>query len=124
MAEQASNGHSIEIEPSPDRVVVTFNDVTVADSRRALMLYETGHQPVAYLPLEDVGAGVLDGSDHRTHCPFKGDAAYYHLTAGGTTAENAVWTYREPKAEVAEIKDHVAFYLGKVPGLELRVDRS
>lgn len=117
-------GHRVEIEPSPDRVVVTFAGETVADSRRALLLHETGHQSVAYLPIEDVRQGVLRPSDRKTHCPFKGDAAYYHLEAGGKVAEDAVWTYPIPLGAVADIENHVAFYVGRIDGLEQRVEKG
>ena len=117
-------GHSIEIEPAAERIVISFNGETVADSKRALMLTETGYPPVAYLPLDDVREGVLSPSEHSTHCPFKGDARYYHLSAGGKTAENAVWGYPDPLGAVAEIERFVAFYVGKVEGLEQRRERA
>lgn len=122
-ADQAG-GHRIEIEQSPDRVIVSFNGETVADSRRALLLRETGHQPVAYLPIDDVREGVLRPSDRTTHCPFKGDAAYYHLAVGGKVAEDAVWTYPMPLGDVAEIRDFVAFYVGRIDGLEQRIEAA
>lgn len=120
---ESAAGHRIEIEQSPDRLVVSFNGETVADSRRVLLLRETGHEPVAYLPIEDVREGVLQPSDRTTHCPFKGDAAYYHLKAGGKVAEDAVWTYPMPEGDVAEIKDFVAFYVGRIEGLEQRIEK-
>ena len=125
MADSASEqapkgaGRRIDITPATGRVVVRFNGETVADSTRALLLSEEGYPPVTYLPLEDVLDGALSASAHRTHCPFKGDAAYYDLSAGGKTAENAVWTYPDPIGPVAEIEGFVAFYLGKIEGLEL-----
>ncbi len=117
-------GHSIEIAPSSERIVISFNGETVADSKRALILEETGYPPVAYLPLDDVREGALSPSEHTTHCPFKGDARYWHLSAGGRTAENAVWGYPDPSGAVAEIEDFVAFYVGKVEGLEQRSERA
>ncbi|SMF00310.1 Uncharacterized conserved protein, DUF427 family [Tistlia consotensis] len=122
--EDKGSGHRIEIEPSPDRVIVTFAGETVADSKRALLLHETGHKPVAYLPIEDVRQGVLQPSDRTTHCPFKGDAAYFHLKAGGRIAEDAVWTYPTPYGSVAEIENRVAFYVGRIDGLEQRFEKA
>ena len=49
-------------------------------------------------------------TDHRTHCPYKGDATYYSLRAGDKEAANAVWTYEAPIANVDGIKDLVSFY--------------
>ncbi|MFQ5693930.1 MAG: DUF427 domain-containing protein, partial [Nitrospinota bacterium] len=45
-----------------------------------------------------------------TRCPYKGDASYWTVTAGGRTAENAVWSYEDPIDEVAGIEGHMAFY--------------
>jgi uncharacterized protein (DUF427 family) len=33
---------------------------------------------------------------------------------GGAAAENAVWSYEQPREAVAAIKDHVAFYPDRV----------
>jgi uncharacterized protein (DUF427 family) len=49
-------------------------------------------------------------TSHKTHCPFKGDAAYFSVAGG---AENAVWSYEQPYDEMAAIKDRLAFYPDK-----------
>jgi uncharacterized protein (DUF427 family) len=51
---------------------------------------------------------------HRTHCPYKGDASYFSLSANGEFAENAVWSYEEAYPSVKQIEGHVAFYPDKV----------
>ena len=53
----------------------------------------------------------LARSDHRTHCPFKGDASYFSLKDG---PENAVWSYEQPYDEMMAIKERLAFYPDKV----------
>jgi uncharacterized protein (DUF427 family) len=60
----------------------------------------------------------LARTQHATHCPYKGDAAYYTLVANGRTSENAVWTYEAPYPAVAEIKDRLAFYPSRVDRIE------
>jgi uncharacterized protein (DUF427 family) len=57
-------------------------------------------------------------SAHTTHCPYKGDAAYFSLTVDGRTADNAVWTYEAPYPAMAEIKEHLAFYPDRVDRIE------
>jgi uncharacterized protein (DUF427 family) len=111
---QPGPDHPITIEPNPGRVVVTVAGRVLADTRRALTLREADYPPVQYVPLEDVDQTLLAASDHHTYCPFKGDASYYSVPVGGEASENAVWTYKEPYAAVAEIKDHVAFYPDRV----------
>lgn len=108
----------IKIEPNPHRIRVVFHSRIVADTRRALTLREVGYAPVHYVPREDVRMEMLERSAHASHCPYKGDAAYFSIRVGDRTAENAVWTYEQPYPQVAGIKDHVAFYPGKVDAIE------
>ncbi len=105
-----TSDHPITVEPTGDRVVVRAGSVIIADTDDALTLRESGYSPVHYIPLADVDEGALRPSDHQSYCPYKGDAAYYDLSAGGMEAEHAVWTYREPFDAVAPIAGHVAFY--------------
>jgi uncharacterized protein (DUF427 family) len=109
--------HPITIEPNPDRVVVTVAGKTVADSRRALTLQEADYEPVAYIPLEDVDRSLLEPTDHSSYCPFKGDANYYSVPAGGERSANAVWEYRSPYPAVDQIAGHVAFYPDRVDSI-------
>ena len=64
--------HRVETEPAGVRVQVTFNGELIADSNNAIKLEETGHEPVYYLPRNDVKMERLTRTDHRTRCPFKG----------------------------------------------------
>ncbi|MGO9080082.1 MAG: DUF427 domain-containing protein [Streptosporangiaceae bacterium] len=52
--------------------------------------------PVYYFPRADVRFDLLEPTGHHTRCPFKGEASYYTVTAGGQRAENAVWAYPQP----------------------------
>ena len=61
---------------------------------------------------------LFERTDHSTHCPYKGDAAYYTLTAGGVVAKNAVWSYEQPNPAVKDIAGHLAFYPNKVDAIE------
>jgi len=54
-----------------------------------------------------------------THCPYKGDATYFSIVAGGQGLENAVWTYENPFPAMADIAGHLAFYPDKVTIEEL-----
>ena len=106
--------YRIAFEPSAKRVKVLFNGVKIADSRRAVILHETRYPPVYYLPIEDVRMDMLKRSEHRTYCPFKGNASYWSIVVGEQRAENAVWGYEEPYEEVTALKGYVAFYWNKV----------
>ena len=73
--------HQITIAPSSDRVVVRSGETTIADSQSTLVLRETNHPPVRYIPLADVDRSLLTPSDLTTYCPYKGDASYYSIIA-------------------------------------------
>jgi len=110
--------HPITIEPNPRRVRVTLNGRVVADTRRALTLREASYPPVQYIPRADIDMALFKRTAHASHCPYKGDAAYFTLEADGRTSENAVWSYEAPYPAVAAIKEHVAFYPSRVDRIE------
>ncbi len=102
--------YRVDLEPHPGRVRVTFAGEIIADSERAIVVNETKHAPVIYIPREDVRMDHLEGTDHQTFCPFKGEAAYWSIRVGGHLEQNAVWTYPDPFDEVTALKDYVSFY--------------
>jgi uncharacterized protein (DUF427 family) len=87
---------------------------TVLDTDRGQLLHESNLLPVLYVPLEDVRADLLERTDRTTHCPFKGDATYWTLRAGGEVRENAVWGYEDPIPAAAWLKGLVAVYPDRV----------
>jgi uncharacterized protein (DUF427 family) len=110
--------HPITIEPTSGRVRVLSGGRVIADTRNALTLCESDYPPVQYVPRSDVDMQLLARTDNETYCPYKGDAAYYSIAAGGEGAVNAVWTYEAPYDAVAVIKDHLAFYPDRVDTIE------
>jgi uncharacterized protein (DUF427 family) len=110
--------HPITITRNVKRVRVTFGGKRIADSANALVLNEAGYKPVFYIPRADVAMDALTRTDHASHCPYKGDASYFSISAGGRTAVNAVWSYEQPFPAVAEIKDRLAFYPHRVDKIE------
>ncbi|HET6583295.1 MAG TPA: DUF427 domain-containing protein [Nannocystaceae bacterium] len=103
--------HTVTVTPFRGRVVVRVGDDVVADTRDALQLNEASYPAACYVPRTDVRMERLARTDHRTHCPFKGDASYFTITG---VAENAVWSYEHPYDEVEQIRDRLAFYPDKV----------
>ncbi len=112
--------HPISVERSRSRVRVTAAGRVVADTERALTLRESDYPPVQYVPREDADMSMLERSDNESYCPYKGDATYYDITAGGDRGKNAVWTYEAPYDAVAEIKEYLAFYPDRVDSIEER----
>src|SRR5919204_421984 len=109
--------YEIRFEPSDRRVRVEFNGAWVADSQHALILHETRQPPAYYFPREDVRMALLEKTPQVTHCPFRGNATYWTVRAGGAVAENAAWSYEEPYAEGAPIKGHVSFHPERVSAI-------
>lgn len=99
----------ISIEPATRPVTVTFHGAVIASADNALVLTETGYDPVYYLPKDRVEMAFLHPADRSTTCPFKGEARYWSISAEGKAAENAVWAYDSPHDGVSEIAGHVAF---------------
>jgi uncharacterized protein (DUF427 family) len=116
---QPGPDHPITITPTSGRVLVTVGGRVVADSRNALTLQESTYPAVQYVPFADVDESLLEPTGTTSYCPFKGDASYYSIPAGGARSVDAVWQYRNPHDAVAPIKDHVAFYTDRVDALEI-----
>ena len=110
--------HPITVSAEPHRVRVTFAGRVVADTRRALSLAEASYAPVMYIPREDVDQTMLERTDHKTHCPYKGEASYYSIRTDNRVAHNAVWTYEQPLPAVVAIAGHMAFYPNRVDSME------
>jgi uncharacterized protein (DUF427 family) len=106
--------HPITVEPHGKRVRVRFNGHVVADTTRALALREAGYPVVFYIPREDADMSGFVPTEHRTHCPYKGDATYHSLRVGEREARDAVWSYAQPYPAVAAIAGHLAFYPHRV----------
>jgi uncharacterized protein (DUF427 family) len=101
--------HRVDVRTASRPVVVRAAGSVVAESDRPLMLFETGLAPRVYVPREDVADGVLEPGERRTHCPYKGDATYWSVRAGGRLLQDAAWSYEEPFDESARIAGHVSF---------------
>lgn len=106
--------HRIFVEPTAKRMRVEVGGQMIADSVDVKLLHETGLLPVLYFPKRDIRAEVLQPSERRTTCPFKGEASYYSVVVGDRVEDDLVWTYPSPIDGAAAIADHVAFFLPRV----------
>ena len=101
--------YHISLEPLGRRVRGFLNRVPVFDSLDALVMLEKGHLPVYYFPRADIAAECLTPTDRRTHCPHKGDAGYWTVSAGAKAVEPGAWGYLEPFPHLAPLAHLVAF---------------
>ena len=104
----------VDILASSRHVRVEINGVTVADTHKPSLLFETGLPTRYYIPLVDVRMDLLSPSDTATSCPYKGTASYYHVEANGETFEDYAWYYKFPVEESSRIAGLVSFYNEKV----------
>lgn len=109
----------ITIKPAEGTWVVRAAGAVIGESANALVLTETGYDPVIYFPRADMAMAFLEPSEKRTTCPFKGEASYFHIETKSGTWEDAGWSYETPIADVAEIAEHIAFDVERVTVEEL-----
>jgi uncharacterized protein (DUF427 family) len=100
--------------PDGRRVRVEFAGLILADTVRAIRVLETSHPPSFYIPPADVRMDLLTREAQHSFCEWKGQADYWTITIAGQIAENAAWSYPRPVARYSAIRDHLAFYPGRV----------
>src|SRR5262249_28102760 len=101
----ADSYHRIDIRQASRHLVVHHGDCSVADTRRPLVLYESGFAPRWYVARADIDESALAAVDQQTFCPYKGLCSYYDIG----DARQAAWSYRQSYTEVGRISDFVSF---------------
>jgi uncharacterized protein (DUF427 family) len=104
----------VDILPSSRHVRVDVDGVTVAESRKPTLLFETGLPTRYYVPKTDVRMDLLTPNTTSSHCPYKGQADYWSLSLGETPVQDVAWSYRTPLPESQKIAGLVCFYPEKV----------
>ncbi|MFH1330818.1 MAG: DUF427 domain-containing protein [Actinomycetota bacterium] len=104
----------VDVLRSSRHVRVEIDGVTVADSTRPTLLFETGLPVRFYLPKTDVRPDLLRPGTTTTRCPYKGTASYHSVEVNGVLHEDVIWTYPFPAAEAAGIAGLLAFYDDRV----------
>ena len=110
--------HRVDIRASSQHVEVVFDGVTLADTRRAQLLYETMLPVRHYIPPADVRLDLLEESPKRTVCPYKGQASYWNYP-GSAQGRNLAWGYDRRFLDAAQIHGLVCFFNERV---DLRVE--
>ncbi len=106
----ADNNYSISVEPAPGRIRGFKGSVCLIDTTAALIVHETHHVPIYYIPREDVAMDHLTRTDFRTFCPFKGNASHWSLKVDDETIQQAAWSYEKPLYEGDPVRNYIAFY--------------
>lgn len=99
----------LAIEPFAGTVTVRFSDAIVAATERAKVLREEGHEPVFYIPFEDIYFDLFEKTSTTSESPLKGTASYWRVHAVGASSDNFMWAYETPDAAPQAIVRHGAF---------------
>lgn len=96
-------------------VTATWKGTVIARSDDTVVV-ERNH----YFPPGDVRMDLLEPSDHRTSCPWKGRASYYSVVVGEARNRDAAWYYPSPSPAAAELAGRIAFW----HGVDVRAERN
>lgn len=113
-----SISNDIKIERISERVLVIAEGEAIADTTSAVRVIEEGHDPVIYIPKNDIHEiDLIKCGDYDS--PVKGHAEIYTIRHGARDIENAAWSYDDPVVNLPELQGRVAFYPHKIQ--EIRV---
>jgi len=97
--------HRNDIRQTSRHLVARDGSRVIAETRRPVVLYESGFAPRWYVPRDDVDASALTPVEGQTFCPYKGLASYYDIGQH----KRAAWSYVEAWPEVARVSGFVSF---------------
>jgi uncharacterized protein (DUF427 family) len=100
----------VQILPSSRHVIVTVDDIVVADTHRPTFLHETGLIRRTYVNKLDVRMDLLTPTDTTSRCPYKGTARYWTLDTPIGQHVDVAWSYPAPFRESAPIAGLIAFF--------------
>jgi uncharacterized protein (DUF427 family) len=103
----------IDILPSSRHVRVEVEGVTVAESSKPTLLFETKVPVRYYLPKTHVRMELLRPSESVSHCPYKGQAEYWSLQVDDAVYADLAWSYRTPLPESQRVAGLISFYTDK-----------
>ena len=104
----------VDVLPSSRRIKVVVDGITVADTKRPWLLFETGLPIRYYIPSHDARMDLLVPSDTVTSCPYKGEANHYSIKIGDKLHKDLAWYYRYPTLACSKIQGLLGFLNEKV----------
>jgi uncharacterized protein (DUF427 family) len=106
--------HRVDVLPTSRSVRISLDGELLAESTRAMALYESNLPTRWYLPREDVSA-ELEPTDTATRCPYKGIASYYAVRRpDGEVVKDLIWYYDDPLPAVDRITGRLCFFNERV----------
>ena len=84
-----------------------WNEILIAESDDTIVV-ENNH----YFPPETIKTEYFKPSETHSICPWKGEASYFTIEAGGKQNKDAAWYYPEASELAKNIENYVAFWKG------------
>jgi uncharacterized protein (DUF427 family) len=106
--------HRVDVMPTSRHIRISLDGEVLAETDKAMALFESNLPIRWYLPREDVTA-ELEPTDTQTRCPYKGIAGYYAVRRGnGETVKDLIWYYDDPLRAVDGIAGRLCFFNERV----------
>jgi uncharacterized protein (DUF427 family) len=105
----------IDCRRTSRHVRVSIGGEVVAETRRAIALFETNLPTRWYIPRDDVSAELARNDGLRTTCAYKGHATHWDVAGESAVA----WSYELPLNDAMPVRSMIAFYNERV---EIDVD--
>jgi uncharacterized protein (DUF427 family) len=100
----------IDARRTSRHIRVSIGGEVVAETRRAVALFETGLPTRWYIPRDDVSAELVRNDDLRTTCAYKGQATHWDVAGERAIA----WSYELPLNDAMPVRSMIAFYNERV----------
>src|ERR1700751_460185 len=84
---------------SSRHVRVGIEGVTLGETRRPILLFETGLPTRYYILKQDARMDLLESTESASRCPYKGVACFWSARVGDKLVKDSVWSYPALMAE-------------------------
>lgn len=101
--------HRIDCHPTSRRLTVKVGDTVLVDTDDTLILFETTLPARIYVDRRHVATELLRPTGSTSWCNYKGEASYWSVEVGGTTIDDAAWSYEDPRPEASPIRSLLCF---------------
>jgi uncharacterized protein (DUF427 family) len=102
--------HRIDALRTSRHIRISLDDQPLAESRRAVALFETRLPTRWYIPRDDVTAELVRNDEHHTTCAYKGHATHWDVGSEKAIA----WSYELPLNDAMPVRSMIAFYNERV----------
>ncbi len=102
--------HRVDAVHSSRHIQVSLDGVALADTKRPVLVWETGLPTRYYIPRQDVRLDLLEKTETVTRCPYKGVAETFAVALGDTLRPDCAWSYPIPIPECPKIEGLICFY--------------